>query len=78
LVSLQHPEFNLATELVCPLRQDAAMTSVRTMVRIGGENYVALCELARPINRRALISIGVLGENDSKRVMQTFRLLLAR
>jgi hypothetical protein len=68
----------LATELVCPLRADAALTSVRTLVRVGAGSYVVLCELARPINRRALVPIGELGENDSKRVMQTFRLLLAR
>lgn len=68
----------LATVLVCPMWNDVPLTRVRTEVTFRGERFVVMCELARPINRRALMPAGELGEADSFQVIQTFRLLLAR
>jgi hypothetical protein len=77
LVSIQHPQFAIATELVCPLRREASLTSVRTVVTVGPEKYIVLCELARPVDRRALRRMGELSEAESSRVLETFVSLLA-
>jgi hypothetical protein len=45
---------------------------------VAGKRYTVLCDLARPINRRALTKTGSLDEAASARIMQTFELLLAR
>ncbi len=68
----------LATVLVCPLRNDVPLTRVRARVTVGGERFVVMCELARPIHRRALLPVGELSEEDSACVMMVFGLLLAR
>ena len=54
------------------------LTAVRTTAVVGNTPYVVLCDLARPINRRALQRVGTLEEVDSIRVMETFGMLLAR
>ena len=77
MVSIQHPQLVTATELVCPLKRQAALTTVRTTIEIGGEQFVVPCDLVRPINRRALRPMGELDEVASMRVLQTFLSLLA-
>ena len=68
----------LATVLVCPLRKDVPLTRVRAEVTVGGARFVVMCELARPIHRRVLMPAGELNAEDSRRVVGTFLLLLAR
>ncbi len=68
----------LPTVLVCPLQADFPRTQFRVDVNVNGSRLLVLCELARPINRRALTLAGELSEIDSLRVMVVFRLLLAR
>jgi hypothetical protein len=77
LVSLQHPQLVLATELVCPLKRQATRTLARALVEIDGVRYVVLCDLARPIHRRALRSMGELDEAASQRVIEAFLGILA-
>ena len=68
----------LPTVLVCPFRRDDTLTQVRTLVRWQGFVWIVLCDLARPINRQILTRVGTLDETDSRRVLATFGLLLAR
>ena len=68
----------LATILVCPLQAGFPLTRVRAEVEWGGQTFVAVCELTRPIRRGMLVEVGKLGEADSRRVMTMVRLLLAR
>jgi len=42
-----------------------------------GKNYVVLCDLARPINRKALRPVGELDETTSQRIIETVVSLLA-
>ena len=78
LVAIQAVDLDmLPTVLVCPLITAEPLTAVRTTASVGGRRYVVLCDLARPINRRILTKVGVLGETSSTRVMQTFSKLLA-
>jgi mRNA-degrading endonuclease toxin of MazEF toxin-antitoxin module len=79
LVSIQAGDLDmLPTVLVCPLLERADPTPVRVEVDCSGSRWVTLCDLARPIHRRGLEAIGELSEHDSRRAMDTFRLLLAR
>lgn len=64
--------------LVGPLRSDEPYTPVRAEVAIGGQRFMVLRDLVRPVHRRGLVAAGELGENDSQRVMGAFGLLLAR
>ena len=68
----------LPTVLVCPFQVGFPLTRVRVAVEWFGQEYLVLCELARPIHRRALEPAGELSENDSLSVMAIFRLVLAR
>ena len=77
LVSIQHPDLVLATELVCPVRREVALTSARAGVQLNGVDYVVLCDLARPIHRRALKPMGELDAAASMRVMRAFVGILA-
>ena len=79
LVAIQSADLDmLPTVLVCPLQVDHTITRLHVEVECGERTMVALCELARPINRRVLEPAGELSERDSRRVMETFRLLLAQ
>ena len=79
LVAIQAEELDmLPTVLVCPFQVGFPLTRVRVAVEWSGQEYVVLCELARPIHRRGLVPAGELSENDSERVMAMFRLVLAR
>ena len=79
LVAIQSADLDmLATVLVCPLRNDVPLTRVRAGVTVGGERFVVIGELARPIHRRALLPAGELSEEDSALGMMVFGLLLAR
>jgi len=79
LVAIQAADLGmLPTLLVCPLIAGEVLTAVRTTVHHGGKRYTVLCDLARPINRRALVKTGTLDEAASVRIMRTFELLLAR
>jgi hypothetical protein len=78
LVAIQAADLDmLPTVLVCPLLPDEILSAVRAQVMVDGREYIALCDLARPVNRRILVKVGELSEADSQRIMQTFRLLLA-
>jgi hypothetical protein len=68
----------LPTVLVCPLLVGEPLTAMRTTAMVGGRRYVVLCDLARPINRRALAKTGVLNDSALARIMQIFAMLLAR
>lgn len=79
LVAIQAIDLDmLPTVLVCPLLAGEVLTAVRTTMTLAGIRYTVLCDLARPINRRALTKTGSLDEAASARIMQTFELLLAR
>ncbi|MSU60046.1 MAG: hypothetical protein EXS35_18065 [Pedosphaera sp.] len=78
LVSRQHPNLDfLPTVLVCPLKSGEPVTHVRTTLTWEGREYTVLCDLARPINRKALQSAGVVDEETSRRIVDTFLRLLA-
>lgn len=79
LVAIQSDDLDmLATVLVCPLQAGFPLTRLRVAVKLSGRDFVVLCELARPIHRRVLLPAGELNEDDSRQVIETFRLLLAR
>lgn len=81
LVGVQADDLTmLATILVCPLKDDLEnwCTSLRPVVKAGGIDVAVLCELVRPINRKALVQIGQLDAADSKRVREPVALILAR
>ena len=65
------------TVLVCPLQANFPLTAFRVEVNHAGSTFVTVCDLVRPIRPRALVPAGELTERDSRRVMDTFRLLLA-
>jgi mRNA-degrading endonuclease toxin of MazEF toxin-antitoxin module len=78
LAGLQHPGLaGLPTQLVCPLRENISLTPLRVKVRWGGADYVAACDLLRPINTAALQRIGELDATASAEILHTFQLLLA-
>lgn len=78
VVGLQHPNLaGLPTQLVCPIRENLALTPLRTRFQWGGIEFVVACDLLRPIHSSALKRIGELGESDSSRIITTFKLLLA-
>ena len=79
LIAIQSEELDmLPTVLVCPFQVGYPVTRLRVQVERAGKKFVVLCELARPIHRRVLVQAGEVNEGDSRRVMETFRLLLAR
>lgn len=78
LVGLQHPGLaGLPTQLVCPVRENLSLTPLRVKVRWNGSDYVAACDLLRPINTAALKRVGELDSNSSAEILRTFQLLLA-
>ena len=78
-VGLQHPGLiGLPTQVVCPVRENLALTPLRARVRWGGLDWIVACDLDRPINSMALRRVGELGVTDSERVLKTFRMLLAQ
>jgi hypothetical protein len=78
VVGLQHPNLaGLPTQLVCPIRENLALTPLRTRFQWGGIEFVVACDLLRPIHSSALKRIGELGESDSSEIIKTFKLLLA-
>jgi mRNA-degrading endonuclease toxin of MazEF toxin-antitoxin module len=78
LVGVQHPALAaLPTQLVCPLRQNLSLTPLRVKLRWGGTDYVAACDLIRPINTAALKRVGELDGATSAEILRTFQLLLA-
>ena len=78
LVAIQNPALgNLPTVLVCPLKESAALTDARVAMAWQGKNYVVLCDLARPINRKALRLVGELDAPTSQKIIETFVSLLA-
>ena len=78
LVGLQHPGLaGLPTQLVCPVRENLSLTPLRVKFRWNGSDYVAACDLLRPINTAGLKRVGELGDSASKEILRTFQLLLA-
>jgi mRNA-degrading endonuclease toxin of MazEF toxin-antitoxin module len=78
LVGLQHLDLaGLPTQLVCPVRENLSLTPLRVKVRWNGSDYVAACDLLRPINTVALKRVGELDGATSAEIMRTFQLLLA-
>jgi len=79
LVAIQSEELDmLATVLVRPLRSDVPLTRVRARVKVAGESFVVMRELARPIHRRVMPRVGGLTEHVSALILTMFGLLLAR
>ena len=77
LVGLQHPGLaGLPTQLVSPIRENLSLTPLRVKFRWNGSNYVAACDLLRPINTAALKRIGELDPATSAEILRTFQLLL--
>jgi hypothetical protein len=73
LVCLQAEDLDfLPTVLVCPIRQNIPETIVRSRFVWEGETYTALCELARPIRREALLLVGSLDESFSRDIRRKF------
>ena len=78
LVGIQHPALEmLPMVLVCPLKEAEVLTNVRTTLDWQGRQYTVLCDLARPINRNALRTLGQLDNSTSERIIETFLRLLA-
>jgi mRNA-degrading endonuclease toxin of MazEF toxin-antitoxin module len=78
LVGLQHPRLSgLPTQLVCPIRENLALTPLRARIHWGGLEFVVACDLLRPIHSSALKRIGELGESDSLEILNTFKIILA-
>ena len=78
LVGLQHPELaGLPTQIVCPVRENISLTPLRVKFRWNGSDYVAACDLPRPINTVALKRVGELDTTTSAEILRTFQLLLA-
>ena len=68
----------LPTVLVCPLKGELTLTSLRVKISCAGKSLIACPELARPIRRTALHPKGWIGEAHSREIMDRFQLLLAR
>jgi mRNA-degrading endonuclease toxin of MazEF toxin-antitoxin module len=78
LVGLQHSGLAaLPTQLVCPLRENISLTPLRVKIRWSGSDYVAACDLLRPINSAALKRVGELDAAASTEILRTCQLLLA-
>ena len=78
LVGLQHPGLaGLPTQLVCPVRENISLTPLRVKFHWNGSDYVAACDLLRPINTAALKRVGELDRAASAEILSTFQLLLA-
>jgi len=78
LVGLQHPALPaLPTQLACPVRENLSLTPLRVKFRWNGSDYVAACDLVRPINTAALKRVGELDGAASAEILRTFQLLLA-
>ena len=67
----------LPTQLVCPIRENLTLTSLRARVQWGGSEYVVACDFLRQINSSALKRLGELGSAYSLKILTTFKLLLA-
>lgn len=79
LISLQDSRLDfLPTVLVCPFRSVAEETVFRVAVDWNRRQFVACTELARPIRRTGLRSMGQLDEEQSREIMRRFIGLLAR
>ena len=78
LVGLQHPGLaGLPTQLVCPVRENISLTPLRVKFRWNGSDYVAACDLPRPINTAALKRVGELDSTTSAEILRTFQRILA-
>jgi len=78
VVGIQNPALEmLPTVLVCPIKEGEAMTNIRTALDWQGKRYTVLCELARPINRKALKYVGELDPETSERIIDAFVKLIA-
>jgi hypothetical protein len=78
LVCLQAEELDfLPTVLVCPVLENIPETIVRSRFVWEGQMLTALCELARPIRRQALLFVGNLDEASSRDIMQKFLRVVA-
>jgi len=78
LVGLQHPGLaGLPTQLVCPIRENISLTPLRVKFRWNGDDYIAACDLLRPINTAALKRLGELDSAASAEILRTFQLLLS-
>jgi hypothetical protein len=78
LVGLQHPSLaGLPTQLVCPVRENLSLTPLRVKFQWSGADYLAACDLLRPINTAALKRVGELDGAASAEILRTFQLLLA-
>jgi len=78
LVGLQNPGLaGLPTQLVCPVRENISLTPLRVKFRWNGSDYVAACDLLRPINTATLKRVGELDSAMSAEILRTFQLLLA-
>ena len=78
LVGLQHPGLaGLPTQLVCPMRENISLTPLRVKFQWNGSDYVAACDLLRPINTATLKRVGELDGATSAEILRTFQLLLA-
>lgn len=79
LVALQSEDLDfLPTVLVCPIKPAIPETVVRSRFVWQDRQYTALCDLARPIRRQALRSVGLLDETASRAIMDRFLRVLAR
>jgi mRNA-degrading endonuclease toxin of MazEF toxin-antitoxin module len=79
LVALQDEAFAaLPTVLVCPLKAGIALTALRVELPWGKGRLIVCTDLARPIRRAALRSMGHLDQATSQVVMERFLQLLAR
>ncbi len=78
LVGIQHPVLDmLPTVLVCPIKEAETVTNVRTIIDWQGVRYTVLCDLARPVNRKALRQVGQLDLVASEKIIETFVRLIA-
>lgn len=78
LVGLQHPALAaLPTQLVCPMQTDIALTPLRERAKWNGRELIVACDLIHPIRSTALHPIGSLDNETSKRILQTFKMMLA-
>jgi mRNA-degrading endonuclease toxin of MazEF toxin-antitoxin module len=78
LVALQHPGLaGLPTQLVCPVRENLSLTPLRLKFQWSGVDYVAACDLLRPINTAALKRVGEVDPAASAEILRTLQLLLA-
>ena len=66
----------MPTQLVCPIRENLALTPLRVRIRWNGMDFIVACDLIRPINSAALKRIGELDHAASLKILMTFQLIL--